>query len=354
MSAVEFNFPAPPASAKTSWLALAQAVFNLQTTRWDDADCGGGLRWQIFQWNKGYDYKNSISNGGFFQLAARLARYTGNQTYADWADKSYNWISHTPLLTSDYIIYDGAQIGNNCTIPDKLQWTYNIGTYLMGAANMYNYVSIPNLEWEQNDVHLHFQLQTNGNPTWQTRLEGMLNGTQVFFPSEYGSGNVMVEIACEPQSTCNHDQPSFKAYLSRWMAATTQIAPFTSIFIIPKLQTSAKGAAAQCSGGSDGKTCGRHWYSSTWDGKQGVGEQMSALSIIQANLITKVPPPFTANSGGTSKGNPSGGGSGDNPVLSDNPSANMKITTGDKAGASIITALVLLSLCGTIFWISFI
>ncbi len=182
----------------------------------------------------------------------------------------------------------------------------------------------------------------------------MLNGTQVFFPSEFGGGNIMVEIACEPQITCNYDQPSFKAYLSRWMAATTQIAPFTSNFIIPKLQTSAKGAAAQCSGGSDGQTCGRHWYSSTWDGKHGVGEQMSALSVIQANLITKVSPPFTANSGGTSKGNPAVGGSGDNPVLGDNPSANMKITTGHKAGASIITALVLLSLCGTIFWISFI
>lgn len=143
MSAVEFNFPAPPASAKTSWLALAQAVFNLQASRWDDKNCNGGLRWQIFTWNKGYDYKNSISNGGFFQLAARLARYTGNQTYADWADRSYNWIITTPLFTSEYIIYDGAQIENNCTVANKLQWTYNIGTYLMGAANMYNYVRIP-------------------------------------------------------------------------------------------------------------------------------------------------------------------------------------------------------------------
>lgn len=142
MSAAELNFPDPPAN-QPSWLALAQAVFNLQVSRWDDQNCGGGLRWQIFTFNNGYDYKNSISNGGFFQLAARLARYTGNQTYADWAEKSYDWIITTPLFTSDYIIYDGAQIENNCTVADKLQWTYNIGTYLMGAANMYNYVSIP-------------------------------------------------------------------------------------------------------------------------------------------------------------------------------------------------------------------
>ena len=140
MSAAELNFPPPPGKNDPSWLSLAQAVFNLQTSRWDDQHCGGGLRWQIFTFNNGYDYKNSISNGGFFQLAARLARYTGNQTYADWAEKSYDWILTTPLFTSDYLIYDGAQIENNCTVADKLQWTYNVGTYLMGAANMYNFV----------------------------------------------------------------------------------------------------------------------------------------------------------------------------------------------------------------------
>ena len=42
---------------------------------------------------------------------------------------------------------------------------------------------------------------------------------------------------------------------------------------------------AQCSGGSDGVTCGQTWNSTTWDGKDGLGEQMSALAIIQNNLI---------------------------------------------------------------------
>ena len=52
MSAAEYNFPNPPAD-QPQWLALAQAVFNTQAARWDDADCGGGLRWQIFNWNNG-------------------------------------------------------------------------------------------------------------------------------------------------------------------------------------------------------------------------------------------------------------------------------------------------------------
>lgn len=51
-----------PLAGQPGWLALAQAVFNTQTPRWD-MTCGGGLRWQIFPFNVGYNYKNSISNG---------------------------------------------------------------------------------------------------------------------------------------------------------------------------------------------------------------------------------------------------------------------------------------------------
>lgn len=137
------KYPDPPKD-KPSWLALSQAVFNLQANRWDTSHCNGGLRWQIFTWNKGYDYKNSISNGGFFQLAARLARYTGNDTYAQWAEKTWDWMAGTPLFTTNnYAVYDGANIESNCTNPSKIQWTYNVGTMLMGAANMFNYVSSP-------------------------------------------------------------------------------------------------------------------------------------------------------------------------------------------------------------------
>lgn len=139
MSAAEQNFPNPPDN-KPQWLALAQAVFNLQAGRWDTQYCGGGLRWQIFSFNTGYDYKNTISNGVFFNLAARLAMYTGNQTYADWADKAWNWTVATGMMGPDYHFYDGAHTTLNCTDVNKQQWTYNAGVYLLGAANMYNLV----------------------------------------------------------------------------------------------------------------------------------------------------------------------------------------------------------------------
>src|ERR1700712_2263944 len=114
MSAAEAKFPDPP-SDKPQWVALAQGVFNTQAPRWDPTTCGGGLRWQVFSFNRGYNYKNSISNGCFFNIAARLGRYTGNQTYLDWADKMWDWESRIGLISGDYHIYDGSDDAINCT-----------------------------------------------------------------------------------------------------------------------------------------------------------------------------------------------------------------------------------------------
>ena len=76
MTASEYRFPNPPPD-KPQWLELAQGVWNSQQLRWDKTTCNGGLRWQIFTWNNGYDYKNSPSNAGFINLGARLYAYTG-------------------------------------------------------------------------------------------------------------------------------------------------------------------------------------------------------------------------------------------------------------------------------------
>jgi mannan endo-1,6-alpha-mannosidase len=139
MLAAETNFANPPKD-KPQWLALAQAVFNEMVSRWDTSTCGGGLRWQIFPFNKGYTYKNSIANGCFFNLAARLGRYTGNSTYTDWANKIWDWETSVGFIDSAYKIYDGAGDPTNCTQPDTTRWTYNAGIFLHGAANMYNQV----------------------------------------------------------------------------------------------------------------------------------------------------------------------------------------------------------------------
>ncbi|KAI1340384.1 glycoside hydrolase family 76 protein [Xylariaceae sp. FL0016] len=323
MQAAEENFPNPP-SDQPQWLALAQAVFNTQAApdRHDNT-CGGGLRWQIPFSNNGYDYKNSIANGCFFNLGARLARYLDNQTYADWADKTWDWVQSVGLMDANYNIYDGAHVENNCTDINRAQFSYNNAVYLLGAAYMYNY--------------------TNGDQKWETALNGLIDSTlKVFFPN-----NIAFEIACEEHMTCTTDMLSFKGYVHRWMTIMTQVAPFTAEKVLPVLQTSAKAAVAQCTGGSDQHTCGFGWASGAFDGSVGAGQTMDVLGAVSALLVGQAKVPYTNATGGTSAGDANAGVGGD--TLGNKP---IPITTGDRAGAGILTALVLASAVGTFGWMS--
>lgn len=322
MTAAEYRFR-DPAPDKPQWLALAQAVFNTQAARWDPNECGGGLRWQIFTWNNGYDYKNSISQGCFFNIAARLALYTGNQSYAEWADRTWDWMASTKLLDPEsYYVYDGMHT-TDCSRLTPYQWTYNAGAFLLGAAAMYN-----NSEGHVREI-------------WRERVDGLLNGTMVFFAGP--DDKIISEVACEPVKLCDLDQQSFKAYLARWMAATIKWAPWTGDRIRPLLESSAKAALASCVGGDNERMCGHNWTTGKWDGLTGVGQQMAAMEVLLANMIDSVPAPVTEKKGGTSAGDPGAGGSdvGRTDPFSEVWDKN-PVSVAGRAGAGILTLLTLL------------
>lgn len=90
-----------------------------------------------------------IANGCFFNLGARLARYTGNTTYSDWAEKTWDWVTGVGFMDADYNIYDGAHVETNCTDINKAQFSYNNAVYLLGAAHMYNFVSTSSLSQQE-------------------------------------------------------------------------------------------------------------------------------------------------------------------------------------------------------------
>lgn len=157
----------------------------------------------------------------------------------------------------------------------------------------------------------------------------------------------MVEIACEPFGTCDTDNWSFKAYLARWMAATTKIAPWTYDIVMEKIRASAAAAALQCSGGSSGTLCGMKWTDGAkYDGTTGIGQQMSAMEVIQSLLISRVAAPVTNSTGGTSKGDPSAGSGGTfDPRLPQGV-----IQKKDRVGAGFLTTLVIVSGIGSLWW----
>ncbi|KAL3421429.1 glycosyl hydrolase family 76 [Phlyctema vagabunda] len=329
MLAAEVNFPNPPPD-QPQWLALAQGVFNDMASRWDTTTCGGGLRWQIFPFNNGFTYKNSIANGCFFNLAARLSRYTGNQTYAEWAERIWDWEQSINLINSEYRVFDGSSDTDNCSSQDQVQWSYNAGIYLHGAANMFN--------------------STNGDPLWQERVEGVLNASSIFFTDD----DIMTEQACEQPNNCDNDQVTFKAYFSGWLAGTTILAPFTKATIAPKLAATAAAVVKQCTGGDSGTECSFRWTDGkTFDGNIGIGQQMSALGAIHSALLSIQPPdeivaPVTNSTGGTSVGdNNAGSDSSSDP----NAMTEIKVTTTDRIAAGLLTAAVIGGVIGGILFL---
>lgn len=94
--------------------------------------------------------------------------------------------------------------------------------------------------------------------------------------------------------------------------------------------------------------CGRRWYENQDDGTRDIGNQMTTMSIVQANLIKNVPP-LADHKSGTSTGDASAG-NGNRKPTADDILATRKISTGDKVGAWIITTLMILVTMG---WVAF-
>lgn len=215
---------------------------------------------------------------------------------------------------------------------------------------------------------------TNGSSVWHDRLIALMNGMEEYFvlplngssgpgKAPPANGKILSEITIEWGATNDPDQPSFKGFAIRWLAVATQLAPFTATWIMPRIVASAIGAAGQCTGQAPnqqtGTVCGRDWYASTWDGQSGVGEQMSAMSAFQSLLIQSARAPVTLVTGGTSRGNGTGGGwgsgrvQGTGPWSTDpwhDPALSKVMGMGDTVGAALLTVASCLLALGSVLW----
>ncbi|KAH7371593.1 glycoside hydrolase [Pyrenochaeta sp. MPI-SDFR-AT-0127] len=328
MTAAEVGFSKPK---KGEWVDYAANVFDTQVVRLQleekNNTCkGGGLRWQIFTFNDGYEYKDAGSNGNFFLLAARLAKFTGNQTYTQWAEKSYTWAKDNGIV-SDFSVYAGARATKECEI-SKLQWSGYHAVYTEGAALLYNL--------------------TNGAQNWTDTVKGFVNTSSVFQSS--GDSPVLVETACESNGNCDTDQRAFKGIAARSYARAAMSAPIIAESISKVLQASAKGAARACDGNGADVSCRLDWTDgeSKWESasakKGNLGEVFGALEVVQALLYPQAKPLLA--SGGASGGK-DGSGSG-NTTQSAGPSgvsgASVPQSTGSAGTiAASVTAVMVVA-----------
>ena len=114
-----------------------------------------------------------------------------------------------------------------------------------------------------------------------------------------------------------------------------------------EIRTSATAAVRGCTAGATGTQCGLKWTQAENDGSLGVGEQMAAMEIFQSNLVDKAPGFVSAQAGtGTSVGDPSAGTGSSRDEEEAANKVYSSISTGDKVGAGILTALVLMGVIG--------
>ncbi|KAJ5833735.1 hypothetical protein N7474_002046 [Penicillium riverlandense] len=322
-----------------SWLSLAQGVFNTQTQRssgWDASTCGGGVRWQQFNYMSGYTLKNAISNGLLFQLSARLYRYTNDKQYAQWAEKIWDWSNEYLIDNQTWVIADSVTTTQDCKVKGMGDNSYNDSSFLMGLAYLYNHTTgAEQAKWEQ-------------------ALNGLANKVlTLYFPAKYG--DVEYEPSCDPFPTQCYDSNNllFKGHTSSWLGWVSILAPQLSEQIMQRLQKTATAAAAACTGpGQDGNQCGSAWYQSKFDGRTGMEQEISASDLFSVNLIPfihgapqKILGPLTSTTGGSSTSNPNAG-------MNDNSNEVRfaPISAGDRAGAGILTAIFVAGWVGGLAW----
>lgn len=239
LTAAENDVTVPAGSP--SFLSLAQNVFNEQKARWDTSTCDGGMKFKITAGEPGYDYKSTIANGLFFQLAARLAALTGDAEALAWAEKTYDWVASIGLIDSEFNVYDGTDDSTGCGSVNSKQWSYNVGVFLYGSAVM---------------------ASQSSDTKWSDRTVGLLNAAQRTFVRD----NALYEAACEPAGTCNSDQVSFKGILARWLGSTAVVFPDLQESIAALLS----GISAQ--------------VQSTWSAALDPMEQFVALETVDAAI----------------------------------------------------------------------
>lgn len=188
-------------------------------------------------------------------------------------------MAHIGLISEpEYKVFDGVGI-SNCESVNRIQWS--AGTYLIGAVYMWNITK---------------------DPKWRERIEEWMRGVSVFLAQP---GKILYQAVVSRQLHCNVDQRSFSTGGAFLYAAAHEA-----------LATSAEAAALTCRGGDDRLQCGHSWLPSSFDGDLGLGNQMSALEVIQSLLAKPNNVPVTNSTGGTSKGDPVAGSSGNRSPVS--------------------------------------
>jgi predicted alpha-1,6-mannanase (GH76 family) len=163
------------------YLNVAKSIFWHMSSGWDDT-CGGGM-W----WRKDRGYKNAITNELFLQLAGRLYNRTQEQSYLDWANRTWSWFDASGMINELHLVNDGLR---DCENNRDITWTYNQGVILGGLVELY---------------------RATGDEALLRRAESIADTAITLLIDENG----ILREPCELSFNCGNDGPQFKGIFMR-------------------------------------------------------------------------------------------------------------------------------------------
>lgn len=197
------------------YLQMSESIFNNMAGGWSNT-CSGGI-W----WSKDRKYKNAIANELFLSVAAHLARRaatpSSRDAYLAWANREWQWFSHTGMINPHHLINDGLDA--NCRNNGKTTWTYNQGVVLGGLAELY---------------------QASHNRALLTTANQIASAA-ISSPVLADAHRILRE-PCEPK--CGGDGSQFKGIFIRNLYYLNQVAPNSSYsqFIVANADSIWSGA----------------------------------------------------------------------------------------------------------------
>lgn len=158
-------------TSNVTYFKLAQNAWSHMLGGWNER-CGGGIQASTTDPSK-VTYTNIV----FAYLSAELYTMSNNQTYKEWADKTYNWLVSSGLVKSNFQILGGI-VGNNCNNISHDEHSDNPGLLMGTLASLYQ--TTPNntdyLNRLSNLVKSSLQRFTIAGVLFEFQCQGSKNG----------------------------------------------------------------------------------------------------------------------------------------------------------------------------------
>ncbi|HEV2330052.1 MAG TPA: glycoside hydrolase family 76 protein [Verrucomicrobiae bacterium] len=192
-------------TGNSSYLNMAQTIFNAMTNGWDN-HCNGGLWWNTSQTNKG-----SIENCLFMLAAVRLHQRipsdgTGPMSDFYWATNTWAWFQNSGLINDLNLVNDGLNM-TNCENNGDPMWTYEQGLLVGGLTDLYKVTG--------SSAYLNeAEAFANGIIKWLTDANGVLTEPPPCNPVCGGGDVPQFKGCCIRYIAYLYDETNASAYYS--------------------------------------------------------------------------------------------------------------------------------------------